>query len=256
MGVRFSSAPPFKRKNMKLKFVVPGEQLKMLEDVKFVDTGWNKMNIDVIPKDTILQISQVYIRNKDGYYQSSLSFKFVSGPGYEKFLKSENDKKLAELQEDYSKLKEQFEDLEKHDADWEFTNHQSWDERKPTYHKGTIDDYRKFMDKHYGSFSYHKSTYEEMAKKALEKVNKFKPKDKISSNFCRVFRVPLAEIEKWEVELLPGRVVDESELYVRDDTPPRPLEEIMNDQRSNFVKVQSQSISDITREMSDFFEGK
>jgi hypothetical protein len=216
---------------MKLKFVVPGEQIKMLEDVKFVDTGWSKMDIDTIPKDTVLQINQVYIRN-NGYFQSSLTFKFISGLGFDKFLKFENDKKLKQLTDNYNNLQTQIDDLNKHDADWNYNP--PWSERKriplseskPIYKKGTLEEYQKFLFDKEGAFSYHKSTYMGMLEKAAIAIANFKPKTTISAHFCPVFRVPLAEIENWEIELLPGRVVEQKNLYVPDTTPPRPLEEI------------------------------
>lgn len=200
---------------MKLFFVVPGDQIKLLEEVKFIDAGWNKMDIDVIPKDTVLQISQVYIRNK-GWYESNLSFKFVSGPGYDLFLKSENDQALKGLVKRFDEFQAEIKDLEDHNADYRFEDHRcNWDKRVWEYKKGTVERYNKFLNSHRGSYSYHKIHLQVMANKAENAVKNFKPRKAIPENFCPVFRVPLPEVEKWNIELLPGRVVKENELVVK-----------------------------------------
>jgi hypothetical protein len=198
---------------MRIFFVVPGDRVELLEDTKFVDTGWSEVKMETIPKGTVLEVSQVYIRNH-GYFLSSLTFKFSGGPGYDLFIQSENNRKLQALKDTHEHLLKEIKDLDDHDADFHYIEHTSGGRRIDTpyrppetlYKKGTFAEYEAFIEfrpsRGYISYSYHKTQLQDLVEKAGHAVNTFKPKTEIPKNFCRVIRVPLAEIEKWEIKLL------------------------------------------------------
>jgi hypothetical protein len=204
---------------MKLFFVIPGDRVELLEDTKFMDSGWSDIKMDIIPKGTVLEISQVYIRNH-GYYQSNISFKFADGPGYDLFVQSENNRKLQALKDTHERLLKEIKDLDDHDADFTYIDHAkkrgrpvdsiftSWEASETIYKKATFDEYvsftaaRPYRTNGYISYTYHKDTLLELAAKARLAVLNFKPKVRVPKNFCRVFRVPLQEIEKWEIKLV------------------------------------------------------
>jgi hypothetical protein len=189
---------------MRLFFVVPGDRVELLEDTKFVDTGW-KVKMEAIPKGTILEVSQVYIRNH-GYFQSSLTFKFSCGPGYDLFIQSENNRKLQALKDNHEHLLKEIKDLDDHDADYDYTQSPHSQNNQRLYKKGTFAEYEAFIEfrpsRGYISYSYHKTQLQDLVEKAGHAVNTFKPKTEIPKNFRCVIRVPLAEIEKWEIRLL------------------------------------------------------
>jgi hypothetical protein len=201
---------------MKLSFIVPKDQIKLLEDGVISNVkgtyhphfeGWK-----FVPKDTVLEVSQVYIRN-DGWFHSSLTFKPVSGPGFDLAINGDFEDKKRRLIENIRYYKEEIKKLDDHDADWSYTNG-TWDNPKVVYKKGTFDEYVEWQN-NIDRRSYYPSDHlnivrgwgqhRDDVKKSIEKEEKYlsllKP-SKPSKAFQQVIRIPLEDVEKWEVEII------------------------------------------------------
>jgi hypothetical protein len=165
----------------------------------------------MVPKDTVLEVSQVYIRN-DGWFMSSLTFKPVSGPGFDLAIQGDYEDKKRCLTKCLEELKKQLQEgYIDQDADWYYTVEGfSLFYKKPEnskfifYKKGSKDDYERWCNhppKDVVVLSCYKSDVEGMIQKQEKILLNMKP-SKPNKNFQRVIRISLEDIEQWEVEII------------------------------------------------------
>jgi len=181
---------------MKLSFVVPGDKLRLLEDVTF--TKGNKYDLifgqwESLSKGTVLQVSQVYIR-KSGWFDSSLTFKIVDGPDVKRASQAKYDYLRGYYERLVKDCNEVLNDLDNNNADfyvekWSGMGLTTSLERE--YHKG---DYKKFIN------TPRARNHRDQIKETIYRHGKIIDKLKLSK-VSDVIRIPIKDIEKWEVEV-------------------------------------------------------
>lgn len=71
---------------MKLQFLIPEDRITMLQDITIKSTGYGSDKYELKVGD-VLEVSQIYIR-KGGWYESSITFKPISGNVLQRKLES------------------------------------------------------------------------------------------------------------------------------------------------------------------------
>lgn len=188
---------------MKLMFLVPNDEIKLLEHGVRTPTEQQFDFLDrwsFIPKDTVLRVSQVYIR-KSGWFDSSLTFKILSGPGFEKYKIEWRESLMKSTINRIDMFQKELNDLIEHDAFFYYTLKRE-----------------NFKIKHYCKsiesgqpdglmvklHSMDRPWYENeinILKINLEKIKTMQP-----GNLTRVIRVLLTDIIKWDVEIIKSKL--------------------------------------------------
>jgi len=197
---------------MKLQFVLPGDQIKLLEDGKITIPERNTRYTpdflemwDRIEKDTVLEVNQVYIRKESGWFGPSLTFKFISGHGYERYKEEYLLEQKKNIQNSIDGLYRQLNDLQDNNADWKVESEwkmteTGWNPTKIQYIQGSKKDFENRRTGRDARYTMHKDWYLKEIKKEEKRL--LNAKVPMSKNFQRVIRVPLTDIQNWEVEIV------------------------------------------------------
>jgi hypothetical protein len=189
---------------MQLTFIKPKDRIQLLKDGKLTnslslikDKNWKK-----IPKDSILEVSQVYIRNK-GWYSSSLTFKVISGP-----IESMMDSSEKKLEIEYAKNSVNSWKAtvkEKEEKNYTYTISKGMFSEKLIYKTGSKEEYLKDYNKHnWNSISSHLDDDKRDLKIEEAKLKALKNK-KFKANRNITIRVLLSDVENWHVKLIKSK---------------------------------------------------
>jgi len=190
----------------KLNFVIPGDKIKLISGVKLIDKrgdySWEE-KVKSLPAGTVLEVSQVYIR-KNGWFDSSLTFRIIEGPGLDIAIDAVFKQETKRLKEKIKTSKVLLQRYKKDRADWyaipSIEGIRSSEKQIP--YIGSYQDYKEFEKKDGWTYlTKHKEDIEKeiyISKQAID--NQKRPK--ISGQ--EVIRVPLIEIQKWNVKRING----------------------------------------------------
>jgi hypothetical protein len=177
---------------MKLSFIIPGDKIRLLEDVTFAKGNsydpifgqWESLS-----KGTVLQVSRVYIR-KSGWFDSSLTFKIVEGPDVMRASLAKYDYLRSYYEELIKACKNILVDLDSHCADFYV---ETWIDTKfvREYHTGS---YEKFINTLRARN--HRSQLKETISRYQKIIDGLK-----SSKVSEVIRILIKDIQNWEVEI-------------------------------------------------------
>ena len=182
---------------MKLSFIVPGDILCVLKDTNstFIEERWGMqcMNGYKLRAGDQLKVSQVYIR-KNGYFQSSLSFKLLGGPCLEHYQEAryqfENKARLDEIKT----LEEILQLLDDHGSKF-CTKYYPYDKPMEIVFHSTKE--AMCASRAYsGSYIWYE--YDTVARRIADLKTNIPKRDKKA---VEVFRAALSSIEEWDVEV-------------------------------------------------------
>jgi len=211
---------------MKIVFVIPGTKVKVLEDTDSVVLNLSRTpNTEgyKLKKGDELKVSQVYIR-KNGWFQSSLTFKAVAGPIMDYISdyvlttnKANHESRIKELE-----MQLQLLDSFGTDTEWYLKlNFQAWAQygqipkstitEKHGTNKTTVKALRALYETeksgtyysgmYHGRYSESKFYIRTDINKELAALKKKLSKPPKQGKMAVTFRVSLKEIESWEVEI-------------------------------------------------------
>lgn len=185
--------------NMKLIFIKPKDKIELLKD-GLMSKSDEYHSFKKIPKGSILEVSQVYIRNR-GWYPSSITFKVLSGSLLNKILSSQKSREIAYLEKLIRGLKEEISLLESKRADFSYYKKRG----NILYRKGSEEDWQNFrcFGLLWKSFHIDNLRRDVINKeKQIQSLKKKKIKNKTSN---QVIRVLVPDIEKWDVKLIKAK---------------------------------------------------
>ena len=182
---------------MKLVFIEPKDKIELLED-GLISKFDRNFSFKKIPKGSLLEVSQVYIRNK-GHYPSSITFKVISGPLVTKLVASIKSKKVIYLESYLQYLKEEISILESNNSNFSYAKNNG----KVYYASGSEDDWVTFHPVGTLWKSYH---IDHLRRDYLRKEKKIRTLKKNSSESKskttnKVIRILISDIKKWNVKL-------------------------------------------------------